>query len=134
MGIHELTRIYLTKGILLLYLCHIYVSPLSLSMGKTGVEVVVDQGVVRPASYHASSPFSATARHTDLANFSSEDNIHVSASTTKLWPRYHEQHTTMPHPTPLFPKSTHRYPFLIPYERPIPIWIKSQQLRLVYPS
>ena len=44
---------------------------------------------------------SATARHTsaDLANVSAGDTIRVSASTTKLRPRYHEQHTTTPHPT-----------------------------------
>ena len=39
---------------------------------------------------------SAAARHTspDLAIFSAEDTIRVSASTTKLRPRYHEQQTT----------------------------------------
>ena len=54
----------------------------------------------------------ATARHTsaDLANISAEDTIRISASTTKLRPRYHEQQTTRPHSTPLFPESPLRYP------------------------
>lgn len=40
----------------------------------------------------------------DLANFSAEDTIRVSASTTKIWPRYPGQQATMPHLTTESPR------------------------------
>ncbi|KAF8815591.1 hypothetical protein BYT27DRAFT_7128762 [Phlegmacium glaucopus] len=61
-----------------------------------------------PARLSTSQPKSKNTfvvlTNADLASFSPEDTIRVSASTTQLWPRYPGQQTTTPHLTTLFPQ------------------------------
>jgi len=67
-------------------------------------------------SFHSSTSHTTSKNNTfvvltnaDLANFSAEDTIRVSTSSTKMRPRYPGQQATVPHLTTLLPQSHRRH-------------------------